>query len=215
MAKKNTFPKRLLWVLGIIPAILIYSGLFNDWYGANPIEEITHLTGLWALFFLCFSLSCTPVLSYFHLPWVFPLRRISGLLCYFYALNHLWIYTYIDWQLDWIEIYYEVIGTPYLIIGLVATLLLTLLAITSNKISQRRLKKLWSHLHKSVYLIAVLGLVHFFLLVKADYSDPIYFLLIISLLLSHRIIRKFIANISSIQVLMLTNALLHDSIILR
>jgi len=142
---------------------LIYLG-FNDsnGLGANPIEFITRSTGTWALVFLCITLAVTPLRKILGLSKLQQHRRTFGLLMFFYALCHFSIWFWLDHNLDVIDMLTDVYKRPFITVGFIAFLATIPLAVTSNQWSIRRLKRQWGKLHKLVYAIAILGILHFF-----------------------------------------------------
>ena len=153
-----------LIILGLIPIFrLIYLG-FNEGngLGANPIEFITRSTGTWALVFLCITLAVTPLRKIFGLSKLQQHRRTFGLLMFFYALCHFSIWFWLDHNLDVIDMLTDVYKRPFITVGFIAFLATIPLAVTSNQWSIRRLKRQWGKLHKLVYAIAILGILHFF-----------------------------------------------------
>ena len=151
-------------ILGLIPIFrLIYLG-FNEGngLGANPIEFITRSTGTWALVFLCITLAVTPLRKIFGLSKLQQHRRTFGLLMFFYALCHFSIWFWLDHNLDVIDMLTDVYKRPFITVGFIAFLATIPLAVTSNQWSIRRLKRQWGKLHKLVYAIAILGVLHFF-----------------------------------------------------
>jgi sulfoxide reductase heme-binding subunit YedZ len=151
-------------ILGLIPIFrLIYLG-FNEGngLGANPIEFITRSTGTWALVFLCITLAVTPLRKIFGLSKLQQHRRTFGLLMFFYALCHFSIWFWLDHNLDVIDMLTDVYKRPFITVGFIAFLATIPLAVTSNQWSIRRLKRQWGKLHKLVYAIAILGILHFF-----------------------------------------------------
>ena len=151
-------------ILGLIPIFrLIYLG-FNEGngLGANPIEFITRSTGTWALVFLCITLAVTPLRKIFGLSKLQQHRRTFGLLMFFYALCHFSIWFWLDHNLDVIDMLTDVYKRPFITVGFIAFLATIPLVITSNQWSIRRLKRQWGKLHKLVYAIAILGILHFF-----------------------------------------------------
>lgn len=169
--------KPLGHLLGILPLIyLVTLGLIGA-LGANPIEALTHQTGSWALILLLVSLAITPAVKNlrfgraFHVKWLMPWRKILGIYAFVYALLHFLIYLIFDLSLSFNFLWADVKDRPYIAVGFAAFLLLIPLVITSNKKAQRKLGKRWLKLHRSVYLIDALVLIHFYWLIRADYSE--------------------------------------------
>ena len=178
--------KPVILLLCLFPLAWLVWGVLNDALGANPVETMTRETGEWALRFLLITLLVTPARKILNWPWLIKLRRMLGLFVFFYALMHLLTYVWFDHFFDLNEIINDIIKRPFITVGFTAFILLLPLVITSNKIMIRKLKKNWVKLHKLVYVIAVLAVLHFFWLVKADYLRPIIYSVILLLLLSYR-----------------------------
>ncbi|MCK5002362.1 MAG: sulfoxide reductase heme-binding subunit YedZ [Gammaproteobacteria bacterium] len=178
--------KPVILLLCLFPLAWLVWGVLNDALGANPVETMTRETGEWALRFLLITLLVTPARKILNWPWLIKLRRMLGLFVFFYALMHLLTYVWFDHFFDLNEIIKDIIKRPFITVGFTAFILLLPLVITSNKIMIRKLKKNWVKLHKLVYVIAVLAVLHFFWLVKADYLRPIIYSVILLLLLSYR-----------------------------
>lgn len=185
------YVKAAVWLLALIPlARLIWLGV-HDNLGANPIEFIEHSTGTWALVFLLVTLSMTPIRLITGQVWQIQLRRVLGLFMFFYACLHITTYVWLDFALMWDEMVIDVTKHPRILVGFAAFLLTIPLAATSNGYMIKRLKTNWKKLHQLVYLIAVLGVVHFWMLVKKDLTEPIYYAVALILLLGIRLYYKY------------------------
>lgn len=179
---------RLLVHLGaLIPLAVIVVYALTGRLTANPIQDITFRTGKTALILLLLSLLCTPLNTLFGLKQVIPLRRPLGLYAFFYACLHLFIFAVLDYGLDWGLIQQTIAEKRYVLVGFSAFLLLLPLALTSTKASMRRLGKRWKPLHKLVYVAAVLVIIHFVWLVKADIREPLMYGAILGALLLLRL----------------------------
>ena len=166
------------------PALSLAIGFGRGSLGANPIEEVTHETGEWALRLLILTLAVTPFRRVFSLGWIAPLRRTFGLLAFFYASLHFLTFLVLEHFFDWELIVEDVLERRYVTAGFAAFLLLIPLAATSTKAQMRRLGPRWPRLHRLVYAATLLGALHFIWLVKADLLEPlIYAAIIVSLLL--------------------------------
>jgi sulfoxide reductase heme-binding subunit YedZ len=165
---------------------LLIWNLFQDNLGANPIEEVIHQTGDWTLRFLLITLSLTPLRQLTgSVTWI-QFRRMMGLYAFFYACLHLLAYVVLDQFFDWPAILKDIVKHPYITVGFAAWLLLIPLALTSTKGMMKRLGRRWKTLHRLVYLIGILGVIHFAWLVKADYQEPIIYGAILAVLLGMR-----------------------------
>ena len=194
--KRTPSKKQMSWIkasaflLASFPLIrLIWLGV-HDSLSANPIEFIERSTGFWALLILLITLSLTPIRLITNRVWQLQLRRMLGLFMFFYACLHITIYLWLDFSFVWADISKDIIKHPRILVGFFAFILAIPLAITSNKAMVRRLGERWKQLHQLVYLIAILGVVHFWWLVKIDIREPLLYASILLLLLAIRIYYK-------------------------
>ena len=178
----------IIFVVCLLPAVLLLTNFFMDELGANPFEELTRRSGEWTLRFLLIVLAITPLRKLTGQNWLMAYRRMLGLYTYFYACFHLLTYLWFDQFFDWQEIYIDIVKRPFITVGILAFILLTPLAITSTNYWMRRLGKRWKQLHQLVYLISILGILHFIWLVKADLLTPLIYAAILSLLLGYRLL---------------------------
>lgn len=188
MNKKNIIAiKVVVWLLAFIPLVRIFWLGFTDNLGANPIEFVEHSTGTWALVFLLLSLSMTPIRLLTGQVWQIQLRRLLGLWMFFYASLHIITYVWLDFSFLFDEMLEDVFKHPRILVGFAAFVLTIPLALTSNNFMMKKLKSKWKTLHKTVYLIAILAVLHFLLLVKRDLTEPIYYAVALAILLGIRI----------------------------
>ena len=179
--------KAIVFFLCLLPAANLALGWQADALGANPIETITHASGEWALRFLLITLAVTPLRRLTGLHWLLRLRRMLGLYAFAYAATHFAIYLWLDQFFDWGAIARDILERPFITIGLAALVLMIPLAATSNSFAIRRLGgRQWQSLHRSTYAIAILAVVHFWWLVKADVLEPAVYALILAALLGVR-----------------------------
>ncbi|NVJ92090.1 MAG: protein-methionine-sulfoxide reductase heme-binding subunit MsrQ [Methylocystaceae bacterium] len=192
MVKKKKFPyKPFVFVACLLPACWLVYGVFTGLLGANPIEAVLRDLGDWALRFLLLGLAISPIRRIIGWAWVMRYRRMIGLFAFFYAFMHLSIYIGVDQFFDWPTIWKDIVKRPYITIGMAAVLALVPLAVTSPKTMVRKLGGArWKALHKLVYPIAIAGVVHFFLLVKADIREPLIYGAILAFLLGERLYRR-------------------------
>ena len=174
--------KPFIFTLCLLPLILLFRNFYLDELGANPFEVLTRSTGEWTLRFLFITLAMTPLRQLTGSAWPLRLRRMLGLFTFFYVCIHLSTYIWLDHFFDWDEIWRDIVKRPYITIGMLAFTLLTPLALTSTKKMMKRLGRRWKSLHKLIYLIAILGVLHFLLLVKADLFEPIIYASILLIL---------------------------------
>lgn len=171
--------KPVIFIVCLLPLFFLSRDFYLDELGANPFEVLTRSSGEWALRFLFFSLAMTPLRILIGTGWPLRFRRLLGLYAFFYVCVHLLTYIWLDHFFDWEEIWTDIVKRPYITIGMLAFILLIPLALTSTKKMMKRLAQRWKMLHKLVYFIAPLGVLHFFLLVKADLREPIIYALIL------------------------------------
>jgi len=166
----------------------------SDALGADPVAEIEHRTGLWALRLLLLTLAITPLRQLSGQSVLLRFRRMLGLYAFFYACVHLSVYLGLDLRGYWTQIFEDIVKRPYITVGFIAWLLLIPLAITSTQGWMRRLKRNWGKLHKAIYAIGVLAVLHFWWLVKSDIREPLLYAAILALLLGWRGWRAFSAR---------------------
>ena len=179
--------KPIIFLLSSIPFIIIISKIFLNQLGPEPIKEITLHTGEWTLLFLVFTLSMTPLKRLTNLNIWISVRRMLGLFAFFYASLHMLTYIVLDYQFDLSAISKDIFTKKFIFVGFTAWLLMVPLAITSSKKMMGILKKNWKKLHRLIYLISILGIIHFLWLVKKDLTEPLIYLLIIVILLILRV----------------------------
>lgn len=169
--------KPALFFLLLLPLALLVQRGFADTLGANPVETITHQTGLWALRLLLLTLALTPLCRVTGINDFVRLRRMTGLYSFLYALLHFATYAVLDHGLDIGAIFADVVKRPYVTLGFSAFLLLIPLAATShNRIIRLLGGRRWKRLHRLVYLCGLGGVLHYLWLVKADTLSPLLYL---------------------------------------
>ena len=191
----NPSPKQLsaikvaLFLASLLPfanmAWLTVQGALTE-----PLEYITHQTGDWALYFLCITLAVTPLRRFTGWNWVIRLRRMLGLFCFVYALLHFTTFLWFDHFFDWSAMWKDVLKRPFITVGFIAFLMLVPLAATSTNGMVKRLGgKRWRWLHRLIYVIAPLAILHFWWMKagKNDFAEPILFGTIVAVLLGLRV----------------------------
>ncbi|MDH5547226.1 MAG: sulfoxide reductase heme-binding subunit YedZ [Gammaproteobacteria bacterium] len=186
-------PKRLfvlkltIFFLSLLPAAQLVYAFFMQKLGANPVETLSHTTGDWALYFLLLTLAITPLRKFTGRHALVRFRRMLALFAFFYALIHFSIWLVLDHEFVWGAIIKDIIKRPYITFGFLSFILMAPLAITSTNGWMRRLGAQWKRLHRLVYIIAILAILHFIWLVKADFLDPLVYGILLSLLLVLRL----------------------------
>lgn len=178
--------KPLVFVLCLLPLVYLVAGAINNNLGVNPVEAMTRKTGDWTFYLLLITLSITPLRRLLNWHSLIHYRRMLGLYVFFYGSLHLLTYVWFDQYFDVGEILRDIIKRPFITLGMLCWLLLVPLAVTSSQAMIRRLKKNWVRLHKLVYLIAIVGLVHHVMMIKADYQQPLILGVILFVLLASR-----------------------------
>ncbi|MCX7168285.1 MAG: sulfoxide reductase heme-binding subunit YedZ [Rhodocyclales bacterium] len=177
-----------LFLACLAPLAYYAWGVQADTLGANPIEVVTRGLGTWALNFLLITLTVTPLRKYSGWAWLGRLRRMLGLFVFFYAVLHLSTYLWLDQFFDWPAIARDILKRPFITVGMITFALLVPLAATSNAFAIRKLGgRRWQTLHRSVYLIGMLTVLHFSWMVKADISRPLLYAAMLGLLLGLRV----------------------------
>lgn len=179
-----------VFVACLVPLMRLVALGFAGALGANPVEAVTHSTGWWTLALLCITLSVTPLRRATGANWLLRLRRMLGLYVFFYACLHFTTYIWLDAWFDMARIAKDIFKRPYITVGFTAFLLLWPLALTSTNAMQRRLGRVWVRLHKLVYVIVALGVVHYWWLVKRDITEPAIFALVVLALFAARLAPK-------------------------
>ncbi len=185
--------KASLFVLALLPLARLVAGafLYPEWLGSNPAEFITRATGDWTLRFLLITLAVTPLRKLTGWGWLLRFRRMLGLYAFFYGMVHLSSYVSFDHVFDFGEIIKDIIKRPFITVGFFSLLLMLPLALTSANAMVRRLgAKRWIALHRLIYLISPLAVLHFWWMVKRDLTEPIIYALILLLLLGYRLVLK-------------------------
>ncbi len=195
----------LVFLLSLMPLAYLVWAAFSDELGPNPVEALSHETGSWALPFLLITLAITPLrrLTGWRRPVL--LRRMLGLFSFFYACLHVLVWLWLDREFAWSSMLADIAKRPYITVGFLSFLILAALALTSNALSMRRLGMRWKRLHQLVYGAALLAVLHFIWLVKADLLQPLIYLGLFALLMllripwraaaskPHRVVKKRVA----------------------
>ena len=184
--------KPLVFIACLAPLAWLTCGALG-WFGASlgpdPVKELEHECGKTALNLLLLTLAVTPVRELTSQPQLLRLRRMLGLFVFFYVVLHFTIYLVLDLELNFATLGADIAKRPYITIGFTALLLLIPLAVTSTNGMMRRLGRRWQTLHRLVYLIAVLGVWHFYWQVKRDVREPLLYAGMLAILLGYRVVR--------------------------
>ncbi|MDC7675211.1 sulfite oxidase heme-binding subunit YedZ [Asticcacaulis machinosus] len=192
MVKSNkkgfTLDIAFICLLCLLPLLwLIWRG-YNGDLGVNPIETIVRQLGVWGLRLLIVGLAITPVARIFKQPRLIRWRRPIGLFAFAYILLHLTSYIAVDQYFDWAAIWKDIVKRPYITFGMIGFVLLIPLALTSFNAAIKAIGgRVWRNLHKLIYVIVPLGVLHYFLLAKADKTMPLIYGAILMVLLGWRL----------------------------
>lgn len=180
--------KIALFLAALIPLERLVWKALHDGLGANPIEVITHSTGDWTLILVLTTLTITPLRRITRQYWLIGVRRMIGLFAFFYGFLHFLTYIWLDKFFDIHEMLKDIAKRPFITVGFSAFVLMIPLALTSTAWSIRRLGgKNWQRLHRLIYLTAILGVIHYTWLVKADKRKPLEYGVVLSILLGYRV----------------------------
>jgi sulfoxide reductase heme-binding subunit YedZ len=189
-SKQFKIIKAGLFLLACLPFLRLFIFAFLDQLGANPLEAITRNTGDWTLYLLCITLSITPLRRLSGWAWLIALRRMMGLFTFFYASLHFLAFLWFDHFFDVQAMLHDVVKRPFIAMGFATFLLLLPLAITSTNKMMSRLGKRWKTLHQLIYLIIIMGLLHFWWMRagKQNFAQPLLISVIALILLGSRLV---------------------------
>ena len=190
-------PKTAVHLLALTPLAIL---LWQMWatvtagsnaLGADPVAEVEHRLGLWALRFLMITLAVTPLRQLTGWNVLVRFRRMLGLYAFAYATLHFAAYLGLDLRGFWMQVFADIVKRPYITVGFISWLLLLPLAVTSTKGWIKRLGRNWARLHMLVYAVAVLAVLHFWWLVKSDVREPALYAGIAAVLLGWRVWKRW------------------------
>ncbi|MCB1776142.1 MAG: protein-methionine-sulfoxide reductase heme-binding subunit MsrQ [Candidatus Competibacteraceae bacterium] len=193
--KKNRLLQHIgkpsVFIISLLPLISLFWLAWSDQLGANPVETLTHRTGDWSLRFLLLTLAVTPLRRLTGWNGLQRYRRMLGLFAFFYVGLHFSVYLVFDHFFDGSAILADIAKRPYITAGFAAFLLLIPLAVTSTNGMIKRLGRNWQRLHRLIYGIGILGVLHYLWLVKADIREPLLYAGILAGLLGYRLWRRY------------------------
>ena len=191
---RHRFGKPTWFMLALLPLMWLIYAAFFDRLGANPAEALIRATGDWTLRMLCIVLAITPLRVSCGLQSLAGYRRMAGLFVYFYAILHLLSYAWFDMGFDVVDIGNDIVKRPFILVGFSAVLFLTPLALTSFNRAIRFIgAKRWQQLHRLVYLVAVLAILHFFWMRagKNNFTEVAVYAAVLACILGWRLVRRF------------------------
>jgi sulfoxide reductase heme-binding subunit YedZ len=191
--------KPMVFLACLLPALHLGLGALNATgvlhfggvsLGADPVKVMLHTCGRWTLNFLMITLCMRPLTELTHSVFWLRFRRMFGLFAFFYVLLHLSVYLLLDQSGQLSALWQDIIKRPYITIGMLGLLLLIPLAATSTAKAQRRLGRRWTRLHRLIYVVAILGVWHFWWQVKKDIHEPLLYACGLTILLGYRVWRR-------------------------
>jgi sulfoxide reductase heme-binding subunit YedZ len=190
--KDIKFNKALVFINCLVPLALLGWDAMRGQLGANPLEFVTRTTGTLTLVFLLLSLAVTPARKLTGAQWLIKFRRMLGLYAFFYGLLHFLTYVWFDKFFDARAVLTDIPQRPFIAVGMASFFLMIPLAVTSTNGMIKRLGgKRWARLHKLVYATAIGGVLHYYMLVKADTRKPLVFAAVLALLLGYRLFAAY------------------------
>ena len=182
--------KLVIFLLALLPLLSLIVRGVNDNLSANPLEFVTRATGDWAMYFLCLTLLITPLRRLTGLNWLLRLRRLLGLYVFLYALLHFLCFLWFDHFFDLEEMGKDILKRPFIAVGFTAFVLLVPLAATSADRMMRQLGRWWGRLHRLIYVIAPLAVLHFWWMKsgKNNLQEPMIIAFVMALLLGSRLV---------------------------
>ncbi len=180
--------KPVLFILLLVPLAMLAYRFYSEGFGANPIETINRYTGDWALRILLLTLAFSPLIRITRWHNIIQYRRMVGLFAFFYVCVHLSSYIVLDQFFDFSEIIDDVFKRPFITAGFSEFILLIPLAVTSTNKMVERLQYRWIQLHRIIYLIGMLTVLHFWWMVKIDTREPMIYAIILAILLGFRLV---------------------------
>ena len=172
----------------LIPLLWLFIDIAFDNLGSNPIQALHIRLGDWSLRFLCLTLAITPIQTVTKWRGMTDYRQMFGLYAFFYATLHVLAYLLVDHALMWRMVGIDVIESPYIWFGVLAYLIIFSLALTSPKWAKKRMGKTWKKLHRFIHIAAVAAIVHYFWQLKGNLAEPLFYSIVVFLLLSFRIL---------------------------
>jgi methionine sulfoxide reductase heme-binding subunit len=190
--KDARFAKLVLFVNSLVPLVLLLWDVWRKNVGANPLEFVTRTTGMLTLVFLFLTLAVSPLRRILALNWLIKFRRMLGLFAFFYGCLHLLTYVAFDRYFRLTTIPGDIATRRFIAVGMAAFFLMLPLAITSTDAMIKRLGgKRWALLHRVVYAAGILGVLHYFMLVKSDWRVPMTFAFLLTVLLGFRAFARY------------------------
>lgn len=184
------FSGKLWWILlfsGLIPLVGLIFDITTGHLGSNPAQTVNIRLGDWSLRFLCLTLAVSPLQVLTRWTGMSSFRQLLGIYTWFYATLHVLGYLAADQAFHWDMIAIDILESPYIWFGVLAYFVILLLALTTSRAAKQRLGKNWKKLHRFIYLASIAALLHYYWQLKGNLAEPLFYALIIALLLSFRL----------------------------
>lgn len=173
-------------IVCLLPLFFLGVDVVLDNLGSNPIQALHIRLGDWSLRFLCITLAITPIQTITRWRSMTEYRQLFGLFTFFYASLHLLVYLLVDHNFMWSLIITDIIESPYIWLGVFAYIVIFLLGVTSSKFAMKKLGKNWKKLHRWIYLASITSVIHYFWQLKGNLAEPLFYAVILFLLLGFR-----------------------------
>jgi sulfoxide reductase heme-binding subunit YedZ len=188
--------KPIVFILLLVPALYYFYAVYlalngENILGPDPAQALSLATGEWSIRILVAALAITPLRYLLNMPQLWNYRRMVGLFGLFYVCLHLIVFLMFLLQWQWADIGREIVERPYITIGFAAFILLLPLGLTSFKAAQRKMGRNWKKLHRLVYAINILAVLHILWVVRSSYFDAVLYGSLVSICLGYRILRKY------------------------
>lgn len=199
----NRFTKPVLFILLLLPALYYFYAVYlaytggKNLLGTDPAQYLSHETGQWAIRILILSLAMTPIRYLLNWPYAWQLRKMTGLYALFYVSLHLLVFLAFLLGWEWQRIGVEIVERPYITVGFAAFVLLVPLGLTSFKLAQRKLGRRWKQLHRVVYAVNILAVLHLTWIVRSDYGEAFMYGSLVAFLLGYRLLRHYSSRVKS------------------
>jgi methionine sulfoxide reductase heme-binding subunit len=198
----KAFAKPLVFIICLLPAGYMFYAVYlaftggTNLLGPEPAKALSLMTGEWSIRILILALAITPIRYLFNWPYLWQFRRMIGLYAFFYTSLHLLVFLMFLLQWEWSAIGREIAERPFITIGFAAYVLMTALALTSFNRAQRKLGRNWKRLHRLVYAINILAVMHVIWIVRSSYADAVLYGGLVAVLLGYRLARHFSSGVS-------------------
>jgi len=188
MAMKGMSLRQMMMVASALPLVILLYDVATNHLGSNPIEALHIRLGDWALRFLLITLAITPIQTMSGWRGMSEFRQLFGLSASFYATLHVLVYVAVDHAFDGTLLIADILESKFIWLGLLAYLILFVLALTSSKLAKKRLGKNWKKVHRFIYIASLASILHYFWQLKGNLAEALFYFLVVCLLLGFRVV---------------------------